>query len=321
MSLLPKKKTIASTELADYSILILGDKKVGKTRLASFIPDVLMIPLEAASTGRPMYKAKPKNWKQLRKLARELEETSPDKFPAVCVDTVDVAWQYCADYVCDKLGIEQLGTTYKGKRDFGYSHGICKQDFLKELLRIKNTGRTLVLIAHTKLRTITTLEGDEYQKIMPSFPPSCLDVIKPLTEMNFMLDYARYDGKKQRIILTQGDSRYFAGCGDPAVFPEIVPLLHCFDKKQKADAPELYDGKEFASPWKLVEAAFKGEVAGLDPARVDISLDSGAITTDTIEELASRKSRKGEKAKKKVKKSKKSAKVAGGKKTVARKRK
>ena len=299
LSVLPRKKTKPSKDLMDYSILIIGDKKVGKTRLASFIDGALILSLEPASTGRPVFQRKPEDWMEIRKIIRALEkEEDTSKFPAVVFDTFDVACELAADYICDKLGIESLGEHPSGKSDYGMSHGKRADEVLRQLLRIERTGRTVVLISHTKIRDLTTISGVEYQKIMPSTSPSILNIIKKFTQMNFMLDFARVNGQPQRIILTQGDEHYFAGCGDPSEFPPILPLLHC------REGSEEYDGRVWDNPFELLREAFKGNVNGIDPKDVNTILTSAAITDESLEELEENKKEVKRKKKKAGKKKK-----------------
>jgi len=255
-----------------------------------------MLSLEPASTGRPVFQRKPKDWTEVRKIVKALEkEEDATKFPAVIFDTFDVACELAAEYICDKLGIESLGESPSGKADYGISHGKRADEVLRLLLRIERTGRMVVLISHTKIRDLTTISGVEYQKIMPSTSPSILNIIKKFTQMNFMLDFARVNGESTRIILTQGDEHYFAGCGDPSEFPPILPLLHCKE-------PEEYDGRMWNSPFELLEEAFKGNVAGIDPADVNTILSSAAITDESLEELEGKKEvKKKKKAGKKKK--------------------
>lgn len=303
-SVLPRKMTEPSHDLMDYSIFIIGDKKVGKTRLASFIPGALMLALEPASVGRRMFMRKPKDWREIKKIVRALErEEDTSKFPAVIFDTYDVAYAMCSDYICDKLGIESLGQHPSGKSDYGKSHGKCKDEMLRTLLRIERAGRTVVLNSHTKIKDLVTISGIEYQKIMPSVSPSSLDIVKKFTQMNFMLDFARVDGKNQRIILTQGNEHYFAGCGDPAVFPEILPFLHCKNEETGEDEPEEWDGRLWDSPFELLREAFKGNVKGINPDDVETVLNSAAVTDESLEELTEKKkevTRKKKKGKKKT---------------------
>jgi len=283
----------------DYSLLVCGGKKVGKTRFASFIPGALMLALEQASVGRAVYKRKPEDWSDIKKIVRHLEKKGGDKFPAVVFDTFDVAYNMATEHICDKLGIEQLGETSSGKRDYGYSYSKVKEEVLKVLLRIERSGRMVVLICHTKIRDLMTISGMEYQKIMPATTPSAIDIIKKFTQMNIMLDYVRVKGKKQRIILTQGDEHYFAGCGDPSIFPPILPLLHCKNMKTGEDKTEDYGGRTWNSPFELFQEAFKGNVEGIDPERIDTVIRSEAITDESLEKLADKKEVKRKKAGKK----------------------
>ncbi len=279
---LPTERTEPSKSLADYTILIYGREKIGKTTLFSSFPDTMFLATEPGTKGLPIYEYNAddggcRTWDIVRRAVRELEQE--DAFQTVVIDTTDRAYDLCLDWVCDQMGIPYPGETPSGKEDYGKSWRAVRTEFTDVVHRILQTGRTLGFTSHAKESTVRRRGGEQYSRITPSMGSQARGTVEALVDVFLFADYMRdVDGDVRRVLVCQGDENLWAGFRAPARFPQFLPM-------------EKEDG--FAA----LEAGFKGEHPGIPPGELVTSKLTWEATKNLVNRAKANEVQRAKKAK------------------------
>ena len=130
-----------SRDLSGYITFIYGPAKVGKTTFGSKMPGHLILAFERGYNALPGVMIQDvTSWGEMKQIVRELKKPEvKEVYKSIIIDTVDVAADACQKYICNQLGIENIGdggwanngwTKYKKEfeqhvKNFGY--GFIKQ--------------------------------------------------------------------------------------------------------------------------------------------------------------------------------------------------
>lgn len=133
-------------------VVIYGVEGIGKTTLASQVPDPLFIDTEGGTSHLDVKRTQPpEDWGQLLDMVREVAAT-PDICKSLVIDTADWAEQMAIDYICKKYkqtGLEAFGYgkgyTYLGE-EFGKLLAACDD--------VIHAGINVVIIAHARQRRV-----------------------------------------------------------------------------------------------------------------------------------------------------------------------
>ena len=197
---LPTGKSVPSDSLQDYSILIYGKKKIGKTTLAAQFDDTLFLMCEPGGKALNIRQVQVRNWPEFKgyvDLAVKDEDTK-----TVIVDTADFCYEYCMDYVCEKLVMDHPS-------DEGYGKGwkAVRSEFTKVIGILLHSGKGIIFISHSKDEEFKTRRSETYHKVVSSMPGKAKDVLEGLVDIWANYDY---DGRR-RILVIGGSDEVDAG--------------------------------------------------------------------------------------------------------------
>lgn len=198
-----------SRDMRGYSVFFYGEPKSGKTTTATKFPNHLLLAFEKGYNAIPGAMAQPINsWSEFRKVLRQLkDEDIQKKFETIIIDTADIAYDYCENYICSNNNVDAIG-------DIGYGKGytLVAKEFDECLRKIVQMNYGLVLISHAVDKTFTDESGKEYNQIVPTLGNKPRNIVARMCDI---IGYSRgvqdAEGNTSTKLFMRGTPRYVAG--------------------------------------------------------------------------------------------------------------
>jgi len=196
MSILPEKMTTVARRIQDFSMLLYGPPKIGKSTFASRMEvegykyaRPLFLATEPGLRHLDVYKSQINNWPRFKKVVQELE-AHKKWYGVKIVDTVDVLFKQCISYICEKRHFE-----HPSDEDWGKGYELILDEFAKWVLRLIYLPGGTVFISHSQDREFKS-RIQKITKTMPTLTNSCRKVIIPVVDI---IAYCGFD------IIEEGD--------------------------------------------------------------------------------------------------------------------
>ena len=140
------------------------------------------------------------------------EEKKPEVkavYQSIIIDTADLAADACQKYICNQLGIDNIGDG--GWTTNGWAK--YKKEFEDVFRSLTQMGYAVVFLSHVKEKTIKSESGNEYTQIGSSMQSSALAIIENMSDI---IGYAHTktmrDGSNQVVLtLRTGDNSVRCG--------------------------------------------------------------------------------------------------------------
>jgi hypothetical protein len=209
-----------SRDLSGYITFVYGPAKCGKTTFGSKMPGALLLAFERGYNALPGVIAQDiTSWGEMKQVMRELKKPEvKERFKSIIVDTADIAADLCQKYICNQLGIENIGDG--GWTTNGWAK--YKKEFEDVFRTLAQLGYAVVFISHDKEKTISPQNAKEYQQIGSSMQSSALSIIENMSDI---IGYAhpKVTDNESRMVLTlrSADNSIRCGCRFKHIVPEI----------------------------------------------------------------------------------------------------
>lgn len=193
-------------DLLQYSMLLYGEKKIGKTSLASMFPDTQFLMTEPGYKALRILPNWCPTWPHITGYTKLLEDDSKRSKPkvkTVVVDIVDRAYDLCFSYMCRKLAI----THPQDEEDFGKSWGAIRKEFESWCGRLLGMNKGVIFISHAAMKNVTRRDGTKYDTLQPSLTGQPMAVLTGLVDT---IAYYGYNGNERQLII-RGDDNLSAG--------------------------------------------------------------------------------------------------------------
>lgn len=189
-----------STDLSGYTIYMYGPGGVGKTTFACEIPNSMLFAFEhgygSLNVEMPVDIT---SWGDIKSILRQLDDPEiKERYHVIIFDTIDKAATLCEKYVCNQLGIENIGDG--GWTTNGWSK--VKREWETTLNTIQMKGYTLFFISHSKDKTFKRKDGTEYNQIVPACPTTYNEIVRNLADIEA---YATTDNGERKLIIRSAD--------------------------------------------------------------------------------------------------------------------
>ena len=170
-----------SRDLSGYIIFIYGKPKTGKTTFATRRSDTILLAFEPGYHALPGVIAQDVNtWGELKQIAREFKKPEvKERYRTIVIDTVDIASELCQKYICNQLGLENMG-------DGGWttnSWSKYKREFEELFRSLTMMGYAVIFISHMKEGSYKDKSGKEHTFIRPSTQTSALAIIENMADI------------------------------------------------------------------------------------------------------------------------------------------
>lgn len=194
-----------SKDLTSYTIYMYGPGGVGKTTFACEIPNSMLFAFEhgygSLNVEMPVDIT---SWADVRGILRQLDDPEiKDKYHTIIFDTVDKAAALCEKYVCNQLGIENIGDG--GWAVNGWAK--VKKEWESVLNTIQMKGYTLFFISHAKEKVIKRKDGSDYNQITPACPNTYNEIVRNLVDIEA---YATIENGSRKLVIR--DANDFIEC-------------------------------------------------------------------------------------------------------------
>ena len=146
-----------------------AERKLGKTAQACRMPRPFYLRFEQGINAiNDLPYADLTCWRDFKEVNKQLTnpktlDQAKELYTTIIFDTVDVALQWCEDYICSTNMINKLGDMAYGQ---GYS--LMNKEWFKEINKLTNAGYAIIFIAHSKEKEkIDPLTGEKYTQLCP----------------------------------------------------------------------------------------------------------------------------------------------------------
>ena len=195
MDLLNIQPTVVSKDLKSKIIFTAGAPKVGKTTLASKFPKPLFAATEVGTNAlNGVYAQKINKWADFRKFVKELSKKEvQEKFETIVIDTVDILWDLCEDYVLSANGVTKISDI-----PFGGGYGMLAKEFDKKVREIPMMGYGLVLISHSTQVEIESIDGKKSNQFQSTLSKRGKTVVNRMADISgHILPVLNEDGEQE----------------------------------------------------------------------------------------------------------------------------
>lgn len=208
MGLLDLQPHVVSKNLKGYSVLFYGDIKSGKTTNATKFPRALLFATEKGYSALPgVYAYNVNSWSDLLKGLRELKDPAvQEKFETIVIDTADLAYDYCEQYICNVEGVDAIS-----KIPFGQGFTKVAKEFDTRLRQIIQLGYGLVLISHSQDKVFTNEDGTEYNRIVPTLGNKARLVVSRMCDIVAYSRIIETEAGVKPYLFLRGTPRFEAG--------------------------------------------------------------------------------------------------------------
>lgn len=197
---LPDAMSAPIVDLSGYSMLVYGEPKCGKTSLAAEFPENMFFMFEPGARALSVYQREVRSWKEFREYIGLVEKS--DRFKTLTVDTVDLAYQMCLDWVC-----KENGWLHPSDAEYGKGWNAVKSEFLSQINRMLKLQRGVIFTSHAAEKDIKTRLGEEYTRIVPTMANGARDICEALVDIWLYM----YHEKGERMMRIRGNEQIAAG--------------------------------------------------------------------------------------------------------------
>lgn len=184
------------------------------------MPGALLLAFERGYNAIPGIMAQDiLTWGEFRQVLRELKKPEvKEVYKSIIIDTVDLAAAACEKYICNQLGIENIGDG--GWTTNGWAK--VKKEFEEGMRAIAQQGYSLFFISHAKEKMFKRPDGTEYTQITTSLSTAYNSIVENMADI---IGYAHQEtvdnGKVVKLTLRCSDNTINAGCRFKYIEPEI----------------------------------------------------------------------------------------------------
>jgi len=219
--MLPTAKTPPKTDMADISVLLYSQPKLGKSTWCSHADGALFLATEAGLNHLDTYQVPIASWDDLLNACAEIAK-GEHPFRTVIIDTIDNAYRYCVEYVC-----RQLSITHESEAPYGRAYGMIANEFTRVLTKLSLLPYGLYIVSHAKQESVETRTGTLIRTV-PTLPEKARKIVLGLVDLILYLDLEPMrdehgDTQYRRVIRTKPTTTYEAG-DRTGRLPDTLPL-------------------------------------------------------------------------------------------------
>lgn len=203
---LPTTVSAVSDELNDYSFIIHGEKKIGKTTLVTQQEGTFLLTFDPLQKSLSILQAHCPNWDTFEAYLKKLEEAAAAgtyPYKRITIDGADIWHRLCQEKACRTLGI-----SHPSDEEWGKGWDAVNVLFNKAVDRVLALPGGVWFISHSEWREIQTRKTNvKVTKLVPLLKSKAEDVLVGKVDGWFAYTY----DEKRRVLVVRGDERTGAG--------------------------------------------------------------------------------------------------------------
>lgn len=207
------QKTKVTTDLGAMNVLIYGAPKVGKSTLASQIPNALFLATERGHNFLEVNKVDISSWEDALDVGKALL-TQEHKYKTLVIDIADYFYKLCERYVMEKHQV-----SHPSDLAFGKGFALVKDEFTRVVSKLNSVGCGMCFVSHSKEKTNKTKTG-EWTVMGTSMPATAENVIGGMCDL-ILYCYVKDDGTR---VMRTKPTKYILAGDRSKVLPELMPM-------------------------------------------------------------------------------------------------
>ena len=224
---LPTTKQTPQTDPSRLTICLYGDNGIGKTTwVASTGDGTLFLATEPGQAAVEGYVLPIKTWEDFATACAEIK-AGGHPFTTIAVDTITNLYRMACDFHCRQAGTDHISKI----PGFQRGHDLVNTSMYNYLRGLAQLPYGLILVAHTKEKTIKPDNGAEYIRMVADLPDGIRKRVLGLCDLVLYLTMQRMDpagdgeGATYRRVIRTQPSWYceardrFNVLPDPTVMP------------------------------------------------------------------------------------------------------
>jgi hypothetical protein len=220
---LPTSKVPPKKELADYTILLYGEPKIGKSTFASQFDKPLFLATEAGLNSLEAYQMPITSWEDFLEAGKLISDGKHD-FKTIVIDTVDNLAKYCSDYILKKNNV-----LHESDLDFGKAYTMESNEFLRVITKLGLLPYGLFLISHAESKDIKT-RTTTITKALPTLTKTFRKVVLGMADIILYAHTIQRTNKEGvaeeiRVLRTKAAETWEAG-DRTGKLPEALPFSY-----------------------------------------------------------------------------------------------
>lgn len=250
---LPTQLSVPPDSMLDYTWLVYGAKKIGKTSLVSHFEGALFLSTEPGTKGQRVFSIPCPTWQHFIQAVDLAVADTSGRYNTFVVDTVDNAYEHAWQYICKKKMISHP----RDENDFGATFKEIRVLFRDACLKLIQSGKGVVFLSHDTEKEMENAEGETYNRVQPSMAKQALEEIEAVVDVIGHYHYrkdARYLSIQGREALVAGnrlEERFIRKGGKPRVAADRIR--------------EIPLGGSSAEAYANIEKAFMNQQETVDP--------------------------------------------------------
>jgi hypothetical protein len=201
---LPNELHVPSSDLRDYTWLVYGEKKIGKTTFAANFPSAYFLMFEKIAQ-LSIYQSLCSSWEDAINYVSLLEAAKKKGtliYKTIIIDGALEAYQRCLEYTCKELEID-----YPREDNFGKDWNKIKHTFRELHRRILALEIGVIVLCHQTLKESQTRTGDKFDQVIPELSKGASEYYKVMADN---VVWYHYRGN-ERWLLIKGSDYALAG--------------------------------------------------------------------------------------------------------------
>lgn len=233
-------------------------------------------------------------WSEFKQVLRQLKKPeAKEKYDTITIDTVQIAYSLCEQYICAQHGVQSLSEV-----PWGRAYSDTQKEFENCLREITQLGYGLVLITHEEVRKEVSDNDSEIEIVKPALNKRAYEVCNRLVDIiGYIQVEWNEDGTSERWLYTRRTPTIMAGSRFKYLEPKIKfgynelvnAISKAIEKQEELDGAKVVDKVERVEEQELSYNEIRERASELWTKLVEKNAENAQIILKKVEMIFGRK--------------------------------